>query len=112
MHQTTLRRLGPLDFGERDSQGGSGLCQIKKVDCALASIARGRAARVVCSPLGLSRSHVSAKKHRSSDWVDRRRSPARADDTQVKQAIADVVHKRATYVYRRVWERLKLHGAM
>jgi putative transposase len=53
---------------------------------------------------------VLAKKHRSSDWADRRKSPPRADDTHVKQAIADVVHKRATYGYRRVWARLKLDG--
>ena len=66
--------------------------------------------RAVCCALGVSRSHVLAKKHRSSDWADRRRSPPRADDTQVKQAIADVVHKRATYGYRRVWARLKLDG--
>jgi putative transposase len=66
--------------------------------------------RAVCCALGVSRSHVLAKKHRSSDWADRRRSPAREDDTQVKQAIADVVHKRATYGYRRVWARLRLEG--
>ena len=86
------------------------LCQSKKVDCALASIARGRAVRAVCCALGVSRSHVLAKKHRPSDWADRRRSPPRVDDTQVKQAIADVVHKRATYGYRRVWARLRLDG--
>ena len=66
--------------------------------------------RAVCLALGVSRSHVLAKKHRSSDWADRRKSPPRADDTHVKQAIADVVHKRATYGYRRVWARLKLDG--
>jgi putative transposase len=80
----------------------------QKVDCALASIARERAVRTVCCALGVSRSHVLAKNHRSSDWADRRRSPARADDTQVKQAITDVVHKQATYGYRRVCARLKL----
>ena len=66
--------------------------------------------RAVCLALGVSRSHVLARKHRPSDWADRRRSPPRVDDTQVKQAIADVVHKRATYGYRRVWARLKLDG--
>ena len=66
--------------------------------------------RAVCLALGVSRSHVLAKKHRSSDWADRRKSPPRADETYVKQAIADVVQKRATYGYRRVWARLKLDG--
>jgi hypothetical protein len=37
----TQGRLGPQDVGERDSQGGYGLRQSKKVDCAIASIARG-----------------------------------------------------------------------
>jgi putative transposase len=60
--------------------------------------------------LGVSRSNVLAKKHRSSDWADRRKSPPRTDDTHVKKAIADVVQKRATYGYRRVWTRLKLDG--
>jgi len=80
------------------------------VDCELASIARGRAVRAVCCALGVSRSHVLANKHRSSEWADCRRSPLSADDTQVKQAIADEVHKRATYGYRRVWARLRLDG--
>jgi putative transposase len=66
--------------------------------------------RAVCCALGVSHSHVLAKKRRSSDWADRRRSPARADDKQVKQAIADVVHERATYGYQRVWARLRLDG--
>jgi hypothetical protein len=52
--------------------------------------------------LGISRSHVLAKKHRASDWADRRQSPPRSHDTQVKQAIVYVVHQRATYCYRRV----------
>jgi len=50
--------------------------------------------------------HVLAKKHRSSDWADRRKSPQSADDTQVKKSIADLLHKRATYGYRRIWARL------
>jgi len=66
--------------------------------------------RVVCLALDVSCSHVLAKKHRLSDWADRRKSPPRADDTQVKQSITDLVHKRATYGYRRVWARLKLDG--
>jgi len=91
------------DFGERDSQGVCGLCQSKKVDCALASIGKGRAvrARAVCCALGVPRSHVLAKKYLTSDLADRRRSTPRAEDIQVKQVIADKVHKRATYGYQR-----------
>lgn len=66
--------------------------------------------RTVCQALGVSRSHVLAKKDRCPQWVDRRKSPPRVDDAQLQQAIADVVHKRATYGYRRVWARLKLDG--
>ena len=57
----------------------------------LASIARERAERAVCLALGVSRIHVFAKKHRSSDLAERRRSQPRSDDTYVKQAIADAV---------------------
>ncbi len=66
--------------------------------------------RAVCCALGVSRSHVLAKKHRSSDLADRIWPYARAEDTQVKQAIADVANKRATYGYRRVRARLKVEG--
>jgi putative transposase len=66
--------------------------------------------RAVCQALGVSRSHVLAKKDRAPDWTDQRKSPPQCDDAQVKQAIADVVQKRATYGYRRVWARLRLDG--
>ena len=66
--------------------------------------------RAVCLALGVSRSYVLAKKDRAPDWTDHRRSPPKSDDAQVKQAIADVVQKRATYGYRRVWARLRLDG--
>jgi putative transposase len=84
----------------------------KKVDCAIASIARGRAVRVVCQALGVSRNHVMAKKDRATDWADLRRSPPKSDDAQVKQAIADDLQKRATFGYRRVWARLRLDDHM
>jgi hypothetical protein len=46
--------------------------------------------------------------------MDMTMSSARPDRVevviQVKQAIADVVNKRATYGYRRVWARLRLDG--
>jgi transposase len=81
-----------------------------KVDCALACIARGRAVRVVCMALGVSRSNVLTKKTRSTEWNDLRKSPPRADDSDLKDAIACVVKDRATFGYRRVWARLKNDG--
>jgi len=80
------------------------------VDCALACIARGRAIRAVCTALSISRSNVLTKKTRSSDWADLRKSPPKADDADLKEAIACVVKDRATYGYRRVWARLKIDG--
>jgi len=60
--------------------------------------------------LGVSRSHVLAKRDRTSEWTDLRKSPPRRDDIVIKQAIANVVKDRATYGYRRVWARLRLEG--
>ena len=80
------------------------------MDCALASIARGRAVRAVCQALRVSRSHVVAMMNRSSDWVDRRKSPPRPDDTEVKQAIYSLIKDRATFGYRRIWGRLRIEG--
>lgn len=80
------------------------------MDCALASIARGRQIRAVCAALGVSRTHVKARLNRPADWTDQRKAPPRADDSDLKEAISKIVHKRATYGYRRVWARLKLEG--
>ena len=80
------------------------------MDCALASIARGRQIRAVCAALGVSRTHVKARLNRPADWTDQRKTPPRADDSDLKEAISKIVHKRATYGYRRVWARLKLEG--
>ena len=60
--------------------------------------------------LGLSRSNVLTKKTRSSDWADLRKSPSKADDADLKEAISCVVKDRSTYGYRRVWARLKIDG--
>jgi len=64
----------------------------------------------VCTALSISRSNVLTKKTRSSDWADLRKSPPKADDVDLKEAIAYVVKDRATYGYRRVWARLKIYG--
>jgi transposase-like protein len=81
-----------------------------KLDFALACIAWGRAIRTVCMELGVSRSNVLTKKTRSSDWADLRNSPPKADDADLKEAIASVVKDQATYCCRRVWARLKIDG--
>ena len=60
--------------------------------------------------LSISRSNVLTKKTRSSDWADLRKSPPKADATDLKDTIACVVKDRATYGYRRVWARLKFDG--
>ena len=60
--------------------------------------------------LGVSRSNVLTKKTRSSECTDLRKSPPRAEDVELKDAIACVVKDRATYGYRRVWARLKIDG--
>jgi putative transposase len=60
--------------------------------------------------LGVSRSKILTKKSRSTDWADLRKSPPKADDADLKDAIACVVKNRASYGYRRVWARLKIDG--
>jgi putative transposase len=64
----------------------------------------------VCTALSISRSNVLTKKARSTDWADSRKSPPKADDADLKKAIACVVKDRATYGYRRVWARLNIDG--
>lgn len=49
-----------------------------------------------------------AKLGRPSDWVDRRRSPPKPDDTELKQALCGLIKDRATYCYRRIWGRLRI----
>jgi hypothetical protein len=66
----------------------------------------------VCTALSISRRNVLTKKTRSSDWADLRKSPPKADDSDLKEAIACVVKNRATYGYRRVWARLKIDGTV
>ena len=66
--------------------------------------------RAECPALDLSRSNVVVKQNRSLDWVACRRSPPKADDAQLRKAIADMVKERANYGYRRVWARLRIDG--
>ena len=64
----------------------------------------------MCVALDVLRSNVLTKKTRSYEWTDLRKSPPKADDADLKEAIASVVKDRATYSYRRVWARLKIDG--
>lgn len=48
--------------------------------------------------LGVSHSNVLTKKTRSSDWADLRKSPPKADDADLKDAIDCVVKDRAVIV--------------
>ncbi|MDQ9170119.1 IS3 family transposase [Oxalobacteraceae bacterium R-40] len=84
--------------------------QSKKVDCALTSIARGRPVRLVCSALGVARSHIAIRRNRPAHWIDRRTARARVDDTATLEAIKSVVKDLATYGYRRVWGVLRYSG--
>ena len=80
------------------------------MDCALASIARGRAVRAVCSALGVARSYVMERLNRPKDWQDRRKAPPQPDDGELLEAIKDIARDRASYGYRRVWAVLRLNG--
>lgn len=66
--------------------------------------------RAVCSVLGVSRSHVTARLHRPADWVDRRKAPPKADDSQLLDDIKEVIGEQSTYGYRRVWGVLRHQG--
>lgn len=71
--------------------------------------------RLVCSALGVARSHIAIKRARPAGWTDRRRARGRVDDTVTLEAIKSVVKDLATYGYRRVWGVLRysgLHGAI
>lgn len=46
----------------------------KKVDCALALAARGRAMKTLCRVLGTARSHIHELQHRHEDWRDNRKT--------------------------------------
>jgi putative transposase len=67
--------------------------------------------RLVCSTLGVARSHLVALLNRPADWVDRRKACRRTDDAPLLEHIRRVVHGLATYGYRRVWGVLRhQHG--
>ncbi|MCP1121614.1 IS3 family transposase [Robbsia andropogonis] len=74
----------------------------KKVGCALALIAGGRAVKQVCDVLGVARSNVSVKRVRTAEWQDGR-TAARGDDTPLVAEIQQSVKDLPSYGYRRAW---------
>lgn len=66
--------------------------------------------RLVCSALGVARSHIAIRRSRPVHWIDRRTARARVDDTATLEAIKSVVKDLATYGYRRVWGVLRYSG--
>ncbi len=63
--------------------------------------------KLVCEALGVARSNLMVKKARSSDWKDRRRSPARPDDAEALAEIQAVASDLPSYGYHRVWGVIK-----
>jgi putative transposase len=67
--------------------------------------------RLVCSTLGVARSHLVALTNRPVDWIDRRKARSRTDDAPLLEDIRQVIHGLGTYGYRRVWGVLRhQHG--
>ncbi|WP_370652411.1 IS3 family transposase [Aquabacterium sp.] len=73
----------------------------KKVDCALALVAKGRAVKAVCLALGLARSHVHDLLHRPEGWVDGRTQRTPAVDEQLLGEIRQHIAELPSYGYRR-----------
>ncbi|MFM0040078.1 IS3 family transposase [Paraburkholderia strydomiana] len=78
----------------------------KKMDSARAIVAGGRAVKLVCEVLGVSRSNVSAQLARPADWQDGRKS-RQTDDAPVAEEIRRVIGNLPSYGYRRVWGMLR-----
>ena len=73
------------------------------MDCALTLVARGRPVKTVCDVLGVARSNVHVRAHRSANWADRRRNRRPRNDGEL---VAEITHEIATlpsYGYRRAW---------
>jgi hypothetical protein len=68
---------------------------------------RGRPMRLVCSTLGVARSHLAAPLKRPGGSTDRRKARSRADDTPLLEDVRQVIHGLGTYGYRRVWGVLR-----
>ncbi|AVS71618.1 IS3 family transposase [Paracidovorax avenae] len=73
----------------------------KKVDCALALVARGRPVKTVCRTMGLARSHVRDLLGRDEDWRDGRRHRTPADDAGLLAELRQEIAQLPSYGYRR-----------
>lgn len=72
------------------------------MDCARASIARGRPIKAVCSALGVARSHLMNLLKRPVDWVDRRQGTRCIEsDAALVDDIREVVRDLPSYGYPR-----------
>jgi len=76
------------------------------MDCACALVARGRRLTDVCRSISVSRTQLSVRVHRSSDWQDCRLH-ASFEDTAVLSRIHTMVAELPAYGYRRVWALLR-----
>ncbi|MCZ8221113.1 MAG: IS3 family transposase [Acidovorax sp.] len=73
----------------------------KKVDCALALVARGRPVKRVCRTMGLARSHLKDLLKRSADWTDGRSHRTPNDDAQLLDELRHEIAELPSYGYRR-----------
>lgn len=63
--------------------------------------------RLVCSTLGVARSHLVALLKRPDNWIDCRTARCCSDDTSLLEDVRQVIHGLGTYGYRRVWGVLR-----
>jgi putative transposase len=76
------------------------------MDSALAIAAGERPVKLVCEVLGESRSNVSARRSRTADWQDRRKS-RQTDDAPAVEEIRRVIGDLPSYGYRQIWGTLR-----
>jgi len=73
----------------------------KKVDCALALVARGRLVKTVCRTMGMARSHVRDLLVRDDAWTDGRRHRTPCGDAQLLAELRQEIAQLPSYGYRR-----------
>src|SRR4029453_2651154 len=71
------------------------------MDCALTLVARGRPVKTVCDVLGVARSNVHVRAHRSASWGDARRHRRPRDDGELEAEITREIAALPSYGYRR-----------
>ncbi|MCG9114426.1 IS3 family transposase [Laribacter hongkongensis] len=78
----------------------------RKLDCALAVVARGRPVKLVSDCLGVARSHLATRSRRAADWHDGRRC-RRTDDAGLLAELKTLLSDLPSYGYRRAWGLLR-----